>query len=320
MRSAIDLAIIGAGSHGRNHVRVAMGMRDVRVSFVVDTDPVAGQMAADRAGAAYLRSVEGVIGNVDAAIVAVPTEHHLETGLMLLSRGVHTLIEKPLASDVREARQLVEAADAAGALLMVGHVERFNPAILALPAVVSDPIHFETVRVSPFTPRVGDGVIMDLMIHDLDILRSLIPAPIASIKANARTIRSETHDLAVVLLEYSNGVTAALTASRLGQEKARWIRITQASDVIKVDLLRQDITVHSQQQVSFEENGAGYRTSGLIESPFIPNRGEPLAIELEHFVSCVMNGAKPMVSGEDGVAAIELARKIESTVSMGGAA
>ena len=316
MRSAIDLAIIGAGIQGRNHIRLAMGMRDVRVAFVVDVDPAIGQPAADRAGAAYLRSIDGVIGNVDAAIVAVPTEHHLDTGLRLLAEGIHTLIEKPLAANVEQARQLVDASDASGALLMVGHVERFNPAILALPSIIKDPIHFETVRVSPFTPRIGDGVIMDLMIHDLDILRSLIPAPIESVQAISRTVRSDTHDLAVVLVEYANGVTAALTASRLGQEKARWIRITQPTDVIKVDLLRQEISVHSQQQVSFVEDGSGYRTSGLVESPFIPNRGEPLALELEHFVSCVMEGAKPLVSGEDGLAAIELARGIETAGSM----
>jgi UDP-N-acetylglucosamine 3-dehydrogenase len=315
VRSAIDLAILGAGSQGRNHIRLAMGMRDVRVAFVVDPDPAIGQSAADRAGAAYMRSIEGIIGNVDAAIVAVPTQHHLDTGLRLWNEGIHTLMEKPLAGTMEQARQLVDASDASGAILMVGHVERFNPAILALPPIINDPIHFETVRTSPFTPRIGDGVIMDLMIHDLDILRSLIPAPIASIQAISRSIRGDTHDLAVVLLEYSNGVTASLTASRLGQEKTRQIRITQPKDAIKVDLLRQEITVHSQQQVSFLEDGAGYRTSGLVESPFIPNRGEPLAIELDHFVSCVMNGAKPLVSGEDGLGAIELARGIEATMS-----
>jgi UDP-N-acetylglucosamine 3-dehydrogenase len=315
MRSALDLAIIGAGSMGRNHIRVALGLRDVRVAFVVDTDADRGQPAATRAGAAYLRSIEGVIGNIDAAIVAVPTDQHLPVGLQLLSAGIHTLIEKPLAPTPAAGRELVDAADASSALLMVGHIERFNPAVLTLPSVIAQPIHFETARISPFTPRITEGVVMDLMIHDLDILRSLIPAPISSIKASARQVRSDTQDLAVAVLEFANGVTATLTASRLGQEKVRAISITQARDFVKVDLIRQDITIHSQQHVSFVEEGSGYRASGLVESPFIRNRGEPLAIELEHFVSCVMNRAKPLVSGEDGLSAISLVRQIEAAAS-----
>jgi predicted dehydrogenase len=312
MRSALDLAIIGAGSMGANHIRVAMGLRDVRVSFVVDPDVERGQAAAARAGAAYLRSFENLAGNVDAAIVAVPTAQHREIGLQLLAEGIHTLIEKPLAPTAEACQELVDAADRSGTLLMVGHIERFNPAVLALPPMLSTPIHFEAVRVSPYTERVADGVVMDLMIHDLDILQSLILAPISSIKATAQRVKSDTPDLAVAVLEYANGVTATLTASRLGQEKLRALSITQLTDFIKVDLIRQDITIHSQQRVSFVENGSGFRTSGLVESPFISNRREPLAVELEHFVSCVMNGAKPLVTGEDGLSVVTLVRQIEA--------
>ena len=312
MRSALDLAVIGAGAMGRNHIRVAMGHRDVRVAFVVDIEPEQGQDAASKAGAAYLKDVEGLIGNVDAAVVAVPTPEHVSVASLLLENGIATLVEKPLASSPSEARKLVDVSDHSGTLLMVGHVERFNPAILALPSVLSEPIHFELTRVSPFTPRVVDGVIMDLMIHDLDILQSLVTAPIASVQAISQTVRSRSHDLAVALLMFANGATAILTASRLGQEKVRSLTITQPDNVVRVDLIRQDITVHSQQRVSFDEKGSGFTSSGMVESPFIPNRGEPLALELDHFVSCIVNAGKPTVTGEDGVRAIELALQVEA--------
>jgi predicted dehydrogenase len=292
-----------------------MGHRDVRVAFVVDVDPERGQKAAAKAGAAYLRDVEGLIGNVDAAVVAVPTPDHVAVASLLLENGIATLVEKPLASSPGDARKLVEASDQSGTILMVGHVERFNPAILALPGVLSEPIHFELTRVSPFTPRVADGVIMDLMIHDLDILQSLVAAPVCSVQAISRTVRSGSHDLAVALLEFANGTTAILTASRLGQEKIRSVTITQPENVVRVDLIRQDITVHSQQRVSFDEKGSGFRSSGMVESPFIPNRGEPLALELDHFVSCVVNAGKPSVTGDDGVRAIELAQRVEACAS-----
>lgn len=310
MRSVLDLAIVGAGSMGMNHVRVAMGLRDVRVAFVVDPNPERGQAAAERAGGSYLRSVGDVIGNVDAAVVAVPTGQHLSVGLQLLEAGVHTLIEKPLADTSGDAQRLADAAEASGSLLMVGHIERFNPAVLALPSFLADPILFEIARVSPFTTRVSESVIMDLMIHDLDIIRSLNPATVASVSASGRAVRSQVEDLAVAMLTFANGTMSTLTASRLGQEKIRTITITQLEDVIKVDLIRQEITIHSRQEISFYGDGQGYRSSGITETPFISNRSEPLQLELEHFVSCVLTGAKPLVGGEDGVASLRMAEAI----------
>jgi predicted dehydrogenase len=306
----LELAVVGAGQMGANHVRVAMGLRDARLAFVVDPDPDRGRPAAEKAGAVHLESVDELNGRADAAIVAVPTSSHLEIGLQLLKSGVHTLMEKPLAPNVDDARQLVKAADDSGALLMVGHIERFNPAVIALPGFVSDPIHIDVSRVSPYTPRIEDGVVMDLMIHDLDILMSLIPSAVSEVWAVNHRVRSTSEDLAVALLGFDNGATATLTASRLGQEKRRFLSITQAAEVIHVDLMRQEITIQSRREVAFAGDGGGIRESGLVETPSIPDRGEPLRLELNHFVESVMTSSKPLVDGWDGVRAIELVDQV----------
>ena len=302
----LDLAVVGAGQMGANHVRVAMGLRDARLAFVVDPDLDRGRRAAEKAGAVHLESVDELIGRVDAAIVAVPTSRHLDIGLLLLEAGVHTLMEKPLAPNVDDARKLVKAAENSGALLMVGHIERFNPAVLALSGFVSDPIHINVSRVSPYTPRIEDGVVMDLMIHDLDILMSLVPSSVGEVRAVSHRVRSPSEDLAVALIRFDNGTTATLTASRLGQEKRRSLSITQADEVIHVDLMRQDITIQSRREVAFAGEGGGIRESGLVETPSIPDRGEPLRLELIHFVESVLTSSKPLVDGWDGVRAIEL--------------
>jgi predicted dehydrogenase len=295
---------------GANHVRVAMGLRDARLAYVVDPDRDRGLPAAEKAGAVYLESAEDLIGRVDAAIVAAPTSTHLELGAMLLQARIHTLIEKPLAHTVDDARRLVKAADDSGAILMVGHIERFNPVVLALPDFLSDPIHFDVSRVSPFTSRISESVVTDLMIHDLDILMSLVPSPVDHVRAVAHRVRSDSDDIAVALIRFANGATATVTASRLGQEKRRWLSITQPDDVVQVDLMRQNITIQSRREVAFVGDGGGFRESGLVETPSIPNRSEPLLLELTHFVDSVLNDQKPMVDGWDGIRAIELVDQV----------
>ncbi|HEY7563670.1 MAG TPA: Gfo/Idh/MocA family oxidoreductase, partial [Acidimicrobiia bacterium] len=239
----IELGLIGAGAMGMNHARVALALRDARLSVVVDPDEKRGRPVAERAGARYSSDLQKVLGMIDAAIVAVPTGSHFEIVMELLEAGIHVLVEKPIASSPDQGRKLVSAAEAASRVLMVGHVERFNPAVLQLDDIVSEPIHLAAQRISPFAPHIDDGVTLDLMIHDLDLVASLVRSPVSRVQAVTRDVHGPD-DLTVALLEFANGTTADLTASRLGQEKIRDLSITQRDNFVKVDLIRQSVSIH----------------------------------------------------------------------------
>jgi len=244
---------------------------------------------------------------IDGAVLAVPTHLHRPLGEVLLERAIPVLVEKPLSRDPANAEALIAAAEASQTILMVGHVERFNPAVLELDQLIQDPIHIEATRISPHTPRIDDGVILDLMIHDLDIVASLVGAPLADIQAMASCVRSESEDLAVAILRFEDGATATLTASRIGQEKIRRMAITEASSYVVADLIRQDVTVHRIEEVGFTSERAGYRQRGVIEIPYLLHRGEPLFLELEHFVQCIQTRSMPRISGEGGLRALQMA-------------
>lgn len=309
----LSLAIVGAGIMGTSHARVAMGLRDADVTVIVDPDPERGQTLATATGARYERRVGAVLDDVAAAVLAVPTDFHHEIGLELIEAGISVLIEKPLASTVPDACALVGAAEARGVTLMVGHVERFNPAVLELDRLLTDVVHFAAVRISPFSPRVRDGVVLDLMIHDLDILLGLARTPVVSVQAVRRCLRSEAaEDLASALLVFENGMTANLTASRIGQQKIRDLFITQAESFVTVDLVRQDVSINRVAHAEFLSSaGAAYHQSGVVEIPYLEHHGEPLFLELQHFVHCVLTGRTPRVSGADGVAALRLVARVD---------
>jgi predicted dehydrogenase len=250
-------------------------------------------------------------------VVAVPTAYHVDTALKLIEAGVHLLVEKPLAATAAAGRELVDAAETAGLVLAVGHVERFNPAVADLPIWVDQPIHVETVRTSPYTARISDGVVFDLLIHDIDIVCSLAgpDAVVEHVDGVSQTVRSTSEDLVSVNLRFSTGLTARLTASRLGQEKIRRIEVTQDDSVVIADLLRQSITIQRMSRHEFlSEQGMSYRQSSVVEIPFLETRGEPLALELQHFVDCVRSGEQSRVDGHAGARAVELAERIVDVV------
>lgn len=310
----INLAIVGAGAMGRNHGRVAMGLRDARVAVVVDPSEEAGKALAAACGSEYAPSIAD-IDKVDAAVISVPTDHHVDIGLALMSRGIGVLIEKPIAPTVGDAQRLMDAAKEHGVVLMVGHVERFNPAIAELETLVDQPVHFEAARISPFVARIGDGVILDLMIHDLDIIRALAASEVSHIQAIATSVVSKTEDLAVALIQFESGATASLTASRVGQEKIRRLSVTQRDNYIVADLLRHDVTLNRVEEVGYTD-GQGYRQRGVVEIPLLQHRGEPLFLELEHFVQCAQTGEEPKVPGHDGLAALSLAMEVRAAAGV----
>jgi len=311
----LDIGLIGAGVMGANHARLAMGLRDARLTVIVEPDVLKGRAIAEQVGTQHVTHYEEILEQVDAAIVAVPTHLHESVVCDLLESGIHVLVEKPIASTVEEGRRMVEAAKRADRVLMVGHTERFNPAVLELEHLVTDPVHVDAQRISPFTSRIADGVTLDLMIHDLDLLASIDPSAVRDVAALTQSIHGKD-DLTVAILGFESGLTASVTASRLGQDKVRQLTITQRDEVIRVDLVRQSITIHRVGRIE-PGDGPGYRQSGIVEVPYLSHRGEPLLLELGHFVDCVLNDSDPLVGGEDGIRAVELVDSVQAAARIG---
>ncbi len=313
----LRLAIVGAGIMGSNHARVAGQVPGVSVTHIIDPDRRRGEVLAQSIGACFQPDIEALRGQVDAAVVAVPTALHLSVGLQLMESGIHVLMEKPIADRIEAAEELVTAANRSEVCLMVGHVERFNPAVMELESIVTSPIHLEATRVSAYSNRVADGVIRDLMIHDIDVAVAIMGSEPSTITALAQCVRGDSEDLAAALLGFPSGTTASLIASRIGQQKIRRIQVTQPDDFVQADLVRQDVTIHRVQHAEFLTNeGRRYSQSGVIEIPYLRHRGEPLSLELAHFVECIRDGTRPRVSGEDGLRSLRLVERVRQAAGV----
>lgn len=293
----IRVAVIGAGVFGRHHMRVLSGSLNARLVGVVDSDSDRAAQAAAEHNCLTFATLGELKGNVDAAIVAVPTSLHADVGCELLDAGIDVLVEKPMASDLRSARRLVDTAAERERILQVGHLERFNPAVAALKKITNIPLFFEIHRLSLFSPRSLDvDVVLDLMIHDLDIVLDLIGALPEEIRAAGISILSEKVDIANVRLAFPGGCVANLTASRVSTERVRKLRLFQPHQYISLDYQKQEavaFTVGGNQQIGFQ--------------PLAVVKEEPLRLEVEAFLEAVANRARPVVSGEDGLRALEVA-------------
>ena len=309
----LELAIVGAGVMGSHHGRVAMGLRDARPAFVVDPDPEAGNHLAEAIGAKYVPDTAQIVGLVGAAIVAVPTHLHRQVAEPLLSAGIPLLLEKPIAPSVREAKALVEAASQNEVCFMIGHVERFNPAILELDRIVRDPIHINVARIGP-SPRLSDHVVLDLMVHDLDIAGALVGQPAADVSAVGSGIPDDNPDIASALVTYEGGASASFTASRIGQSKIRRLEVTQNGSFVVVDMLRQTVMIQRASRAEFLDEERAYRQEGVIEIPYLSAQGEPLYLEQEHFVASVLEETPPKVDGEAGLRALELSLAVTEAI------
>jgi predicted dehydrogenase len=313
----VRVAVVGAGIMGANHVRIAHQLPGIELVAVVDADLERAQKAAAVSGAKAFSSMEALPEIADLVVLAVPTKFHAGAALELIAAGVHLLVEKPLALTSDEGQRIVDAAALAGTTLAVGHVERFNAAVVELPKFLDNPIHIDAVRVSPYSARISDGVIFDLMIHDLDIVLSLAgDAEVSSVSGVARHRHGGTEDLASVNVTFSNGLTASLLTSRLGQQKQRTITVTQNDSVVLADLVRQDLTIQRMTRHEYlAEDGARYRTSSTVEVPFLETRGEPLANELAHVAACVRTGERPRVDGLAALRALKFAEAATAAVT-----
>ena len=296
----IRVAVIGAGVFGRHHLRVLSQSLNATLVGVVDADPERAAMAAAEHNCLTFATLGELEGNVDAAVVAVPTSLHAEVGCELLESGIDVLVEKPIAADLASARQLVDTAAEHKRILQVGHLERFNPAVAALKKITNVPLFFEIHRLSLFSRRSLDvDVVLDLMIHDLDIVLDLAGAMPEEIRAAGISILSERVDIANVRLSFPGGCIANLTASRVSTERVRKLRLFQPHQYISLDYQKQEavaFTVSGNQQIGFQ--------------PLAITKEEPLRLEVESFLEAVANRGRPLVPGEDGLRALEVARAI----------
>jgi predicted dehydrogenase len=284
----IRLAVVGAGQFGRNHCRVVHECDRARLCAVVDTDAARAGEAAAQYQARPLTDYRDLAGTVDAAVVAVPTTVHEEVGAFLVEHGIDVLVEKPIAPDLASAGRLVEAAARCGRILQVGHLERFNPAVLELERRATLPLFFEIHRLNVFSPRSLDvDVVLDLMIHDVDIVLGLTKAEPAEIRAAGISILSEKVDIANVRLQFPNGCVANLTASRVSTERVRKLRLFQPGQYLSLDYSRQDMAVFSVD----EGRRIGFEQAAV-------NKAEPLKLQLEAFLDSVETRKKPKTSGD----------------------
>ncbi len=287
---------MGAGAFGKNHLRVLRESPRAELAGVVDIEPERAAAAAAEYGCPAL-ALEDAVARAQAAIVAVPTSAHAAVGRALLEAGLDVLVEKPIAPDLASARALIDAAAARSRVLQVGHLERFNPAVAALREIVTLPLFFEVHRLSVFSPRSLDiDVVLDLMIHDLDIVLALAGQPIREIRAAGISILSPKVDIANVRLAFPNGCVANLTASRVSTERVRKLRLFQPRQYVSLDYARQDAAVFEVLPAS----GIGFRMLPV-------RKDEPLRLELESFLDAVAARSRPVVSGEDGARALEAA-------------
>lgn len=332
-RSAIPgYLVCGAGVFGRNHLRVIHALEGegapVRLAAIVETDRSRAAAAAAEWSVPVFASVEECLAArgrgeiaLDAASVCVPTSAHFAVAEALLVAGLDLLIEKPIAATVSEATRLVALAAQHGRILQVGHLERFNPAVTATEPLLNHPMFFEAHRLSVFSPRSLDvDVVLDLMVHDLDIVLSMVRSPVRSLQAVGLPILSPKVDIANVRVEFESGCVANFTASRVSTERVRKLRFFQPHQYVSIDYARQDllvIDVSGAPPLSATEvaDRVGGGLPGLnIQKPSV-HQGEPLRLEIESFLECVCTRSKPGVSGEDGRAALALALDINRAIA-----
>lgn len=323
------IAVCGAGAFGRNHIRVyrelAAAGFPIHLTAIVEPDAqrAAEALFAEQQVAVTLQTrvfadVQGMLEAVargeircDAASVCVPTSLHHPVAAQLLATGMHVLVEKPIAGTLEEADDLIALAETHRCVLQVGHLERFNPAIRALAPLLRGPMFFEAHRLSVFSPRSLDvDVVLDLMIHDLDIVLHLAQSPVAEVRAVGLPILSGRTDIANVRVQFASGCVANFTASRVSTERVRKLRFFQPHQYLSIDYARQDLLVI---QVEQQAGDTQFPSLGAHKPAVTP--GEPLRLEIESFIETVQTGGRPAVTGAQARSALELALRIQAAIA-----
>ena len=305
-------AVVGVGRLGREHARVLGELDGSKLVGVHDVDPDRGRAVAEEHSTRHHESLEPLLEAADAVVVAVPTPHHHRVARACLEAGCHVLVEKPFTETLEEADDLIERAEEAGLELGVGHVERFNAAVRSCAPYLDEPRFIESLRLAPFQPRGTDvTVVLDLMIHDIDLVLGLVNSPLASLHAVGTPVLTDSVDIANARLVFEDGSVAEITASRVSEEKTRMLRVFQRTGYLRLDLARGRGEFLRRR----ETPGAGERPPAGLEDlveriPLTGAEGEPLRRELEEFLRAARGEASQLVSAREGRAALEIALRI----------
>ncbi|MCK4841257.1 MAG: Gfo/Idh/MocA family oxidoreductase [Methylococcales bacterium] len=310
--SKLKCAVIGTGYLGKFHAEKYASLDNCELVAVVDINEQAAQEVADKHGAQALTDYESLLGNVDAVSIVVPTSLHHLVSKDFLNAGVHVLVEKPITVTVAEAEELIAIAKEKNVILQVGHLERFNPAVMGLDKEAK-PLFIEAHRLSPFNPRANDvSVVLDLMIHDIDIILALIDSDIERIDASGTAVLTTGTDIANARLTFKNGCVANVTASRISMKMERKMRMFRPCSYISIDFQNKVLTKH---KTGDKEMFPGVPEIVSEESVF--ESGDALLEEIKHFVECIETGSNPLVSGEAGKRALETAIEITKLLTHG---
>lgn len=326
----LKVVVIGAGHLGKEHARIYSEIPGVSLVGVVDTNKDVGEAVAQRCKTRYYSSFEEILNKVDAASVVVPTRSHYEITKELLNNGIHVLVEKPMTGTVSEAEDLIALSKKSSTILQPGFIERFNPALEAIKKLDVSLKFIECHRLSPFTFRSADiGVVLDLMIHDIDIILYLSKSKVKKIDAVGVNVIADKEDIANARIQFENGCVANITASRVSFEPMRRIRLFSENSYISLDYQKQEALIYKKSPEltlkSIDTEGKGvsnitdlknfsFGDMLKIERIKMDNQ-EPLKKELESFVDCVRNGKQPVVSGEEGINAIKVAAVIREEIN-----
>ncbi len=316
----LKVGIIGTGHLGKLHLKMFKTISNCELIGIYDSNPLQAKSAGDEFQIPISESANNLLEKVDAVSIAATTSAHYGLAKKCFEKGVHVFIEKPITATIKEAEELVELSEKKKLILQVGHIERFNPALVAMEKYIHDPKFIQTDRLSQFNPRGTDvAVVLDLMIHDIDIILSLVKSEVADIQANGVAVVSDHLDIANARLQFENGAVANVTASRISQKKMRKMRIFQKDSYIALDfvtgiaeayrLLSADTDIDPG-LFSFGEIGIGDKKKKLVFEQPVQKELNALQYELQMFVDSILKGTKPVVSGSDGLKALKVAELI----------
>ena len=300
--NSVRVGVVGVGHLGVHHARVYSEILGADLVGLVDIDEQRVHTVAENLGVPAYTDLDKFLDDAkpDALSIVVPTSMHFEVAKKAMERGVHLLIEKPVTASTDEAGELLRIASDRDLILQVGHIERFNSAVQYVKNMVNDPIYIQSRRMGPFSSRISDvGVILDLMIHDVDIILSIVNSEIEDISTMGRCVRTEHEDIASAQIKFKNGTIAHILVSRVSEKRMRTLEITEPERYLLVNYETQDLTLHH----CVQQPGRGLVE--VVEHPVFPKR-EPLKLELQDFVSCIREGREPLVGLRDGKRALEV--------------
>lgn len=325
MNEKLSVGVIGVGHLGSLHAKMFSELSTSRLVGVFDTDVQRANEKASMYGCSAFSSLDEMLKNVNAVSIAAPTTLHSEIAREAIMRGIHVFIEKPITTTIEEARELIALSKQHHVKIQVGHIERFNPALLALEKFNINPVFVESHRLAQFNPRGTDvAVVLDLMIHDIDIILSFVKSPVKSIHANGVAVVSDTVDIANARLQFENGCVANVTASRISQKKMRKMRMFQRDAYISVDF--SDGVAEVFRLIDENDNRAAHTmllgaiTQGKVQRKIVYEQPEikdvnALKYELDLFINTVQSDRQPIVTGEDGLRALEVAQQIIESIN-----